>query len=123
MKSNKFWLILLCSILLLSALSALLIFESDRSLAHIYHDGIRIDTLDLNEISEMLTLTLTFENGTNTIEAERGRIRMATADCPDRTCVHQGWISRGSLPIVCLPHRLVIRLDDNHKLDLDAVTR
>ena len=39
-----------------------------------------------------------------------GGIRVSFADCPDQICVDQGWLSGGRIPIVCLPHRLVIEL-------------
>ena len=48
--------------------------------------------------------------GTNTIQVERGRIRVSQANCPDQVCVDQGWISDGTVPIVCLPHGLVIEI-------------
>ena len=48
--------------------------------------------------------------GTNTVQVEPGRIRVSAADCPDQVCVHQGWISTGVVPIVCLPHQIVIEI-------------
>ena len=54
-----------------------------------------------------------WEDGYNVIEVERGRIRVAEADCPDQVCVRQGWISNSVVPIACLPHRLVIQLDSD----------
>ena len=50
------------------------------------------------------------DGGVNRIEVEPGRLRVAAADCPDRICVSQGWLSDQSVPIVCLPHRLIIKL-------------
>ena len=41
---------------------------------------------------------------------EQGRIRVSQADCPDQVCVDQGWIADGTVPIVCLPHKLVIEI-------------
>ena len=43
---------------------------------------------------------------------DQGRIRIAEADCPDQVCVNQGWISNGTVPIICLPHRLMIEIVD-----------
>ena len=40
-----------------------------------------------------------------------GRIRVESADCPDQVCVDQGWISDGTVPVVCLPNRLVIQIE------------
>ena len=47
------------------------------------------------------------------IRAEPGRIAVVAADCPDRICVREGWLSDSASPIVCLPHRLVIRIEKN----------
>ena len=52
-----------------------------------------------------------WEGGYNLIEVERGRIRVAEADCPDQVCVRQGWISNSVVPIACLPHKLVVQLE------------
>ena len=45
---------------------------------------------------------------------------MSEADCPDRLCVKQGEITNGIYPIVCLPHRLTVRIVENS--GIDAVT-
>ena len=44
----------------------------------------------------------------NTVEVAGGRVRVTDADCPDRLCVRQGWISYAGESIVCLPHKLVV---------------
>ena len=53
------------------------------------------------------------ERGSNTIEIKESKIRVKSADCPDKTCVRMGWLSSSAMPIVCLPHELVIEFDDN----------
>ena len=50
------------------------------------------------------------------------QIRVKDADCPDKTCVGMGWLSSSSMPIVCLPHKLVIQFTDDTG-DVDALTR
>jgi len=58
----------------------------------------------------------------NVIEIVNGKIRILEADCPDQLCVRNGWISIATQQIVCLPHRLVIKIvaDDN---DIDDIAR
>jgi hypothetical protein len=55
--------------------------------------------------------------GTNIIEVADGQIRVVDATCTNKDCVHQSPISRPGQTIVCLPNRLVIRIegseDDN----------
>ncbi|MDD7515649.1 NusG domain II-containing protein [Ruminococcus flavefaciens] len=53
--------------------------------------------------------------GWNEIKIEDGKISMSDADCPDHTCVKTGVLRSESVPIVCLPHRLVIRYADKEQ--------
>ena len=52
------------------------------------------------------------ERGSNTIEIKEGKIRVKSADCPDKTCVKTGVLRSETIPIVCLPHKLIIRFCD-----------
>lgn len=51
------------------------------------------------------TLTVQFCPG-----GTRG-VRVAAADCPTQDCVHTGTITRGGQSVVCLPARIIIRLE------------
>ena len=74
-------------------------------------DGEVLDEIDLTQVQEPYSFTVTGSDGlTNTVLVEPGRIRVEKADCPDQICVHQGYISDGSQPIVCLPNRLIIQI-------------
>lgn len=44
------------------------------------------------------------------ILAERGRIRFEEADCPDKVCVHTGWISQAGQSAACVPNRVLIKI-------------
>ena len=78
--------------------------------ARISRDGVLLEEIDLNQVEESYTLTFEDERGTNTVLVEPGRIRISEADCPDQVCVNQGFISDGTVPIVCLPHRLLVEI-------------
>ena len=79
--------------------------------ADIFQNGILIISIPLNEENRGRAFTLEGENGcTNEIEVRHGSIGIISADCPDKLCVRQGFISDTSLPITCLPNRLVIQL-------------
>ncbi len=61
------------------------------------------------------------QNGhVNIIEIKNGAVRVKTADCPDKTCVNQGFIKKGGEVIVCLPAKLTITLSGADS-PLDAV--
>lgn len=59
-----------------------------------------------------------------TLETQPGRIRVSIADCPHQDCVRQGWISRPSQTLVCLPAHVVIRIEGDEPAgpDIDAVS-
>ena len=109
MKKNTTWrkpaVIITAFLLLLSTASLLyLLVEKDKSdyAAEIFQDGVLIICIYLNDISQAETLT---------IQGVRpGSIAIISADCPDKLCVRQGFISDSKLPVTCLPNRLVIRL-------------
>ena len=84
--------------------------DTDAPTARILRDGVLLEKIDLNQVEESYTLTFEDERGTNTVLVEPGRIRISEADCPDQVCVNQGFISDGTVPIVCLPHRLLVEI-------------
>ena len=73
-------------------------------------DGAEYTTLNLNVDA---TLTVATNHGTNTIVVHDGSVSVESADCPDKTCVRMGWLHSAAMPIVCLPHRLVIEFVDS----------
>lgn len=52
-------------------------------------------------------------------DGEQG-VRVAVSDCPTQDCVHTGTITRSGQSIVCLPARIIIRLEGG-AADPDAV--
>jgi len=46
----------------------------------------------------------------NVVEVKDNAIGMIDSDCPDKDCVHIGFISRPGQPIVCLPHKIIIEI-------------
>lgn len=78
--------------------------------ARITRDGVLLEEIDLDRVDEPWSFTLEDGSGTNTVQVERGRIRISEADCPDQVCVNRGWISDSTVPIICLPHKLMIEI-------------
>lgn len=80
-------------------------------LAKISQGGQQVKEIDLTQVKEPYSFTLEGEDGAlNTVLVEPGRICISEASCPDQVCVHQGWISDGSEPIVCLPNQIIIQI-------------
>lgn len=118
---NKLALLLTGCLLLVILTSLAAIFLSHRThgnyLAEIYQDGQLIASIPLQDVDSVRTFTVTGDGGCqNEVELRPGTrageasIGIISADCPDKLCVGQGFISNDRLPITCLPNRLVILL-------------
>lgn len=113
---TKHWILLLALLLLLCGIGifAMRRLAPQERRAEIYQNGTLIQTVDLSALHEPVEIPVHGENGEeNIILALPGEIRMQSANCPDQLCVHQGSIQNGTVPIVCLPHRIVIRIADS----------
>ena len=99
--------------------SLLVLLSPKRPVVTIKQDGKTLMTLRLSEEKDR-TFVLPYGNSSNTIEIEDGRIRVKEAQCPDKTCVHTGWLSSSAMPIVCLPNHLVISFAESEG-EVDAV--
>lgn len=94
-------------------LSLVLLQKKDNEYISIVQDNKVLYTLNLNT-TENQTIRIEDNNGGyNIIEILDGKIRISYADCPDKTCVNMGFLS-GDMPIVCLPHKLVIKYNDEY---------
>ena len=85
--------------------------HGERTKAIVSRDGAVVQTIDLGNTDEFDILLFEDDRGSNLIELDGGRIRVADADCPDRTCVRTGWIERPGQIIACVPHGLTIIID------------
>ena len=79
--------------------------------AYIYSNGKLVKTVELNKLKEDVIFTV----GGNTVLAQKNKISVIKANCPDKLCVKQGAVSNGAYPLVCLPNRLEIRIKDGIK--------
>jgi hypothetical protein len=126
MVKTKTWVIGILAALLLCAGCALWLStrSSPGTVANIYVDGACIRSVDLSRVTGTETYTVEDDLGVNVIQIEPGRIRVLEADCPDQVCVDAGWLTDSAAPIVCLPHRLVIRLEGRGAdVSVDAVSK
>lgn len=96
-------------ILFVGAIIAALIVSrpADGSTVVITRDGEVLYELDLEEDRE---IRIDYEDGGyNIVRITGGEISIIDADCPDKTCIKTGILRSADIPIVCLPHHLVIR--------------
>ncbi len=55
-----------------------------------------------------------------TLEVTDGRIRFRQSGCPDKICVHSGWLSKKGQTAACLPAGVSVRIEGGGG-ELDAV--
>ena len=58
--------------------------------------------------------TVKNENGYNVITVYDGAVCVSESDCPDKTCIKTGYTNNSAKPVICMPHRLQIVIDDNY---------
>lgn len=58
-----------------------------------------------------------------TIVAEKNRICFLESDCPDKVCVKTGWLSHPGDIAVCLPNKLIIKLEQDKNQNVDGVVK
>lgn len=94
--------------------------QMDEAGVEILLDG---ELLERYSLSEDRTVTVPgAEEGYNLVLVSGGTVKVTDADCPDRLCMKQKGISRDGESIICLPHRLVVRIQSQKESDVDAVT-
>lgn len=86
----------------------------------IYQNGI---LLEEHSLSEEGVYPVELEDGAfNVIEIKDGGVCVSEANCGNQVCVQTGVIRTGAYPIVCLPHKLVVRIEDGEK-EFDGAVR
>lgn len=75
----------------------------------VLQDGEVIYRFTAQELEEERYIRVPCGEHENIIVTGGGKIRVASADCPDQICVQMGELRRADRPILCLPHRLEIR--------------
>jgi hypothetical protein len=84
--------------------------------AFIYCDGERIKTIPLDK-DGLFSLGDGFPKMAFAVDG--GEIRVAHSDCRDKICVNSGSLRSGNKTIVCLPNRVIVKLDRS-KDDVDV---
>ena len=91
--------------------------RGEGTVAVISVDGEVLERIDLSKVRKPYDLEISTGYGRNTVHVERDAISVSEADCPDRICVYQGRLTGSGIPIICMPHRLVIEIEGG---ELDA---
>lgn len=111
---TRTWILILAAILIVCAVWILATRRRAPSLTvGIYSDGVCVRRVDLNAVKQEERYTVeSSDGGSNVVLIQPGRICVESADCADQICVLEGWLPDFGLPIVCLPHNLLIQVED-----------
>ena len=72
-------------------------------------DGEVYASYDMDEVKGIVPIS-TPNGGENRLWVQEDLVFMDSANCPDQTCVKQGVIRDSTVPIVCLPHKVIVRI-------------
>jgi hypothetical protein len=76
--------------------------------AVVLRDGQEVLRLPLSEDAEEV---ITEGEDSNTVVIRDGTASVTQANCPDKVCVHTGEIRYEGQTIVCLPHKVIVRIE------------
>ena len=65
---------------------------------------------DMDEVDGIVPIS-TPNGGENRLYVQDDLVYMDSANCPDKLCVKQGVIRDSTVPIVCLPNKVVVRIE------------
>ena len=109
--------IVIVAVILFAAVTAMIIMkflpqsQYDKQ-AVILLDGTEVYRTNISGI-KYSTFTVTQIEGME-FEISGGKIRVSDSDCHDKICESTGFISRNSEAIVCLPNRVVVKIEDKN---------
>jgi len=99
-------------------------FVDGKTYAVIEVNGKIFQKISLGSDGPNLKIHVPVTSGENIFEIDRARVRMLSAQCPDQDCIRQGWINRPGQIIVCLPNKIVVKIQNDRYTneDVDEVT-
>lgn len=124
MKKVYFY-IALCAVFFIIAITGIIYVKNflpnDTTVVEIVQDDVVLKKIDLAKVKEKQIYTVEYQGRKNTIEIDKDKIRIIEAQCPDKTCIKKGYLTKDGLPIVCLPNHLFIRYV-NKDSSIDSTT-
>lgn len=116
--------IILFFVIVLAAAAVILfmnITKSEGARVIVTVDGKEYKNLDLKKNTEF---TIEEKDGAyNKVVIQDGEVDMTEANCPDKICVKHKKIHYSGETIVCLPHKVVIKIVGGEEGDADITAR
>lgn len=123
-KTDKLLILCIC----LAALLLLLVFyiwqnqAPPGNVAVIRANGEIIKEVRLDDFAGRQELNISGGLGISQLEISEHKIRFIDSPCPDKICIHRGWLEKPGDVAVCLPNKITVELKGDNP-QLDAVTR
>lgn len=117
-KGDKITAIVIASLVVISSIGVFAYMNMSKGshhIAEIKQDGKVIRTVDLDKVVTAEEIRIAYGDEYNIIRIENGRVRILDADCPDKLCVKTGWIDQAGQSVICLPHKLIIKIQGGSK--------
>ena len=61
--------------------------------------------------------------GETVIKIKNHKVRVTHSDCPEKICVKTGWIHKTGEFIVCVPNKVVIKIDGENNDHFNVITQ
>lgn len=113
MQKKDLKLIIVVLVAILSFYVVNLIVNSKKGTSvEVYVDNKLYKTIDINDEVEF---KIKGKNGYNIVRVHDKGVEMVEASCPDKVCVHTGFINKPSQSIVCIPNKVTIKIKTDKK--------
>lgn len=111
-------------IIITLASSAAALLSTSRKFDNLYVnievDGKPYKKVPLNNHTEKIKVKTKL--GTNIIDIANGKVHIEEADCPDKICIKDGFISKPGQILVCLPNKVVVQIiGQDNKDNADSI--
>ncbi len=61
--------------------------------------------------------------GTTIVQVKNKQVRVLASPCPEKICIKSGWIQRTGDILVCVPNKIVIRINGKQNGQFDVITQ
>lgn len=117
MNKNDLKLVGLILIIVLVVFGLLLIFKNDNTKnALVYYEDSLVLTIDLGLKGEHTYKVMGY-NGEMIIKTKDNKIKVEEENSPLHLCSKQGWVENSYEVIVCLPNKIVVKIEDQEEID------
>ena len=106
----------------LSILLSFFIFrfvQEEGQTVSVFVDGRQTHHLSLKDVRQ---IHVRGPAGVTTIHVENGYAWIDEAPCPQKICMRMGKISRTGEMVVCVPNRILLKIDGKDARNLDGIT-